>query len=200
MDEKLTNGKNPLKYLWDIISVPMSVLGLLSLSDSLVTLNINIQHIIDSYQSIVHPVFKFLFGWLWFDIPTWIFDYMTLGILFTSCQRKAFGLVDNLKIFRIVFGRGNIVHNSNLWRFILGIALGISWSIVFWPFLIMGTIHNIRMTDSDGIITSLTKGDKPIRIRYNFRDNDILVLRYICTAIIVSILILILNYTYLIKK
>lgn len=198
MEDKLTKEKRPLKSLWNIISIPMSVLGLLSLSDSLVSFHSNIQHIIDSYQSFVHPVFKFLFSWLWFSIPTWVFDYMTLGILFTSCQRKVFGIVNNLEGFKMVFGRHNrYVHRRNLWRFVLGIILGIFGSIIFWPFLLIGSIQEIRQTDSDGIYTSLTKGPDPIYIKYNYRDEDILVIRYICAAIIVLILILILNYTYL---
>lgn len=193
MEAKPTKEKRPLKSLWNIISVPMSVLGLLSLSDSLVSFHSNIQYIIDSYQSLIHPVYKFIFGWLWFKIPTWTFDYITVGILFTSCQRKVFGL-NNLGIFRIVFGRYNRhVHSRNLWRFVLGIILGILWSVIFWPFLFMGSIQQIRRTDSDGIITSLPY------IKYNFRNEDILVIRYICAATIVLILILIFNYTYLIR-
>jgi len=184
MKDKSTKDKNPLKSLWNIISVPMSVLGLLSLSDSLVSFHSNIQHIIDSYHSLVYPVFKYLFGWLWFDIPTWIFDYMILGILFTSCQRKVFGLVNHSKI---------------LWRLVLYNTIGIIWSIIIWPYLLLGSIYQICRTGQDGIITSLTKEPNPIFIKYNFRSKDILVIRYIGAAIILLILIVIFNYTYLMK-
>jgi hypothetical protein len=184
MKDKSKKDKNPLKSLWNIISVPMSVLGLLSLSDSIVSFHSNIQHIIDSYQLLVYPVFKILFGCLWFEIPTWIFDYMILGILFTSCQRKVFGLVDNSKI---------------LWRLVLYNTIGIAWSIMIWPYFLLGSIYQICRTDSDGIITSLAKDPDPIFIKYNFRNKDILVIRYIGVAIILLMLIVIFNYTYLMR-
>jgi len=184
MKDNTTKDKDPLKSLWNIISVPMSVLGLLSLSDSLVSFHSNLQLIIANYQSIVHPVFKFIFSWFLFEIPTWIFDYITLGILFTSCQRKVFGLVNNSDI---------------LWRLIFYNTIGIALSIIIWPYLLIGAIYQICRTDSDGVITSLTKGANPIFIKYNFKGKDILVIRYIGVAIILSILIVIFNYTYLMK-
>ena len=114
----------------------------------------------------------------------WIFDYMILGILFTSCQRKVFGLVNHSKI---------------IWRLVLYNTIGIVWSIIIWPYLLLGSIYQICRTGPDGIITNLTKEPNPIFIKYNFRGKDILVISYIGAAIILVILIVIFNYTYLMK-
>ena len=77
--------------------------------------------------------------------------------------------------------------------------MGIAWSIIIWPYLLLGSIYQICRTDLEGIITSLTKEPDPIFIKYNFRGKDILVIRYIGVAIILLILIVIFNYTYLMK-
>ena len=182
--EERSVKKNPFKTIWNILSIPMSVIGLLSLSDSLITFHHEIQNIINSYQSIIYPPFSFMFSWLNFDLPTWIFDYLTLGILFTSCQRKVYGLVNRSK---------------NILALITFNVLGILWSFIIWPWLLISSIIQIKRTDSDGIITSLTKGPNPIYIKYNHRVNDMMVINYILASIVVFIVVLVLNFTYLLN-
>ncbi|MGI9517290.1 MAG: hypothetical protein ACR2NP_09605 [Pirellulaceae bacterium] len=63
-----------------MFSAVMAVLGLSSLTETLVSWKGFIQNIVATYQEIVHPVFQFLFGWFPFEIPTFVFDYLTIGI------------------------------------------------------------------------------------------------------------------------
>jgi len=184
MKENPSLKKNPFKTVWNILSIPMSAIGLLSLSDSLVTFHQEIQNIINSYHSIIYPLFKFMFSWLKFELPTWIFDYLTLGILFTSCQRKVYGLVN---------------HSKNIIALIMMNIVGVIWSFIIWPWLLIGSMLQIRRTDSDGIITSLTKGPNPIHIKYIHRNNDILVINYIGASVVVFIIVLVINFTYFVK-
>ena len=77
---------------WGWLSIPMSVLGLLSLSDSLVNFHQHISDLISSYREIVYPLFEMLFSWLWFEVPKSIIDYIFIGFLMATCWFRAGGL------------------------------------------------------------------------------------------------------------
>jgi len=170
--------------IWNIISIPLGVIGFLSLSDALITFHENIHQIIVSYHAIVYPVFKFIFAWLWFEVPRHIFDYLFLGILFASSERKVWG-------FRSITENRLKDIGLHLCFFL--------FSTLFWPFISFQMIYETLRTNSDGLFTELTKGPNPIHVKYMRRDQDILVFRYLGAVILIFILILILNYTYLIK-
>lgn len=174
--------KNPVKFIWNLFSFPLAVLGLLGLSDSLISFHTNIQLLIDSYHSIVYPIFYFIFGWLWFDMPEVVFDYLFLGFLFASNERKVWGFIrvsENILI--------------NIFLHICAFLM----SVIFWPFIALEMAWQIKRTNSNGLITSLAKQPKPFYVKYNLRDQDILVFRYIGAVMLVFIIFLIINYTYL---
>jgi len=162
----------------------MGVFGLLSLSDSLISFHANIQHIINSYHAIVYPAFRFIFAWLWFDVPDYIFDYLFLGILFASSERKVWKFTTITK---------NRFKNIRLH------IKDFLFSILLWPLISIEMVFQIMRTNSDGLITGLTKGPKPFYVKYMFRDQDILVFRYLGAVILLFVLVLIFNYTYFIK-
>ena len=200
MDNRSQKQKITLKKAWNLITIPLSVVGLLSLSDQLVTLHDSIQNIIDSYQSLIYPVFRFVFSWFWFDVPTWVFDYLTLGILVTSSQRKAFGTLHDRRLNKWV---RNTRHGQSLWVLILINVFSIIWSIIIWPYPLINSILIIRNTRPDGQMFHLSEKyspGRPIYIKYNWKDQDILSLHYMVIAIILFILILIINYTVILRS
>ena len=178
-------GSNPLKTIWNILSIPLGVLGFLGISDSLVTFQRDLQNIIDSYQAIVYPPFAFIFSWLWFDMPTPVFDYLFLGILFVSNELKVHGLP--------------IPPKEVIKRPIGFMLMGIVLSFLFWPLFAGEMAWQIFRTRPDGLIKNLAEGQKPFYVRYNLRDQDLLVFRYIGSVVLLFIIVLILNYTFLIR-
>ena len=89
-----TPPSNPLETLWRIVSVPLSIIGLASLSDVLVQWDDFILQLIESYRFVVHGFFNFLLGWLPFRVPTWVYDYITVGMIFATSFAKGFRAVD----------------------------------------------------------------------------------------------------------
>jgi hypothetical protein len=73
--------KNPLRTTWDIFSIVVTVISLSSFADSYVLWADFIVKIIASYQSLIYPIWNFLFSWLPFEIPDWLKDYLTIGII-----------------------------------------------------------------------------------------------------------------------
>ena len=171
---------DPLKKVWGYLSIPLSALGLLSLSDQLLGFKDNIQKLIETYKALVYPIYAFLFSWLWFDIPTWIYDYFTFGLLFASSHKRAFGF---------------IYAQSKLGILLKNIFSLIS-SIIFWPFHLIGTLHNINLYDKNGIVKHDPNDPYKFVYKYNFRDEEVLVLKYIMAAFLIAIIVIILNYTY----
>jgi hypothetical protein len=181
MNEKPSKENNPLKKVWGVLSVPLSTLGLLGLSDSLINFHVNIQNLINSYKSIVHPVFELVFFWAWFEVPGYVYDYLFIGSIFASYERRVWGFMK--------------VSDNQLKHWLLHIK-DFSRSILFWPVISAWMAYQIYQTNSEGLITSLTKGPKPFYVKYNFRNQDILVFRYIASAFILFLLVVIINYTY----
>lgn len=181
MNEGGSQDRNPLRKVWGILSVPMSALGLLGLSDSLITFNQNIQNLINSYKAITHPVFELIFFWVWFDIPTYVFDYLFVGIIFVSCELRVWGFIK--------------VH-ENLLKHYLSSIKDIAFGVVFWPAISAEMAYQVLRSDSKGNITSLEKNTQPFYVKYNFRNRDILVFRYIASAFLLFLIVVIINYAY----
>ena len=176
---------NPAKIVWNILSIPLGVLGFLGLSDSLLNFQQDLQNIIDSYQSIVYPAFRFVVGWLWFDMPTPVFDYLFLGIVFASNELKVRGV--------------KMPPKEAIKRPMLFVIFGILLSIFFWPVIAGEMAWQIYRTRPDGIIKGLAEKQKPFYVRYNLRDHDILVFSYIGAVLLMFVVVVIVNYTFLIR-
>jgi len=183
MTDNNSPTSDPLKKVWSILSIPLSVLGLLSLSEQLLTFHSSIKNIIDSYKSIVYPIYTFLLGWLWFEIPTWVYDYLTLGLLFATCHKRAFGFEYS---------------ESKLGVFLKNI-ISIVGSMVFWPLLLLGTLNMLRTYDKDGFPKIDPDDPNPLKYKYRFRYKEALVIRYIMATLIITVVVLIINYTYFLK-
>lgn len=182
---KRDHKKNPLKIAWDILSIPLGALGFLGLSDSLITFQKDLQNLIDSYQSIVYPVFTFAFSWLWFDMPTPVFDYLFLGILFATNEIKVRGI--------------RLPPRKVIKRPILFLIRGIIIDVLLWPIVAGEMAWQVLRTSPDGTIKSLAEGGNPFYVKYNLRDQDIMVFRYIGAVLLLFVIVIILNYTFLIR-
>ena len=176
--------KSPAKVIWDILSIPLGVLGFLGLSDSLLTFHHDLQNIIDGYQSIVYPPFQFVFSWLWFDMPTPVFDYLFLGMVFASNELKVHGV--------------RSPPEAEIKRTVLETACGILLSIFLWPVIAGEMAWQIYRTRPSGLIRNLAEGQKPFYVRYMLRDQDVLVFSYIGAVLLVFAVIVIVNYTFLV--
>lgn len=90
-EEQIHEPKNPLITLWNLLG---SVGGVISLSslvqncfDDLLRWRGFISDVVESYRSIVAPIFDFLFGWM-VGPPDWLVDYIVVGLLlFISLER-----------------------------------------------------------------------------------------------------------------
>lgn len=81
--------KSPLKSLWDWFSIFSGILGLASMADTFVLWKGFIASTINQYQALVHPVFEFLFSWVPFTIPHFVFDYLVIGVIVGLSRFKA---------------------------------------------------------------------------------------------------------------
>lgn len=83
---------NPLKRLWDVLSMFGGIISLSSLAENWLADAIKwkgwIKQLLASYERIVYPIGEWLLGWLPWSVPTWIFDYFVLGIMFCTSAAK----------------------------------------------------------------------------------------------------------------
>jgi hypothetical protein len=84
-----SSNDNPLARLWHATSIPLSIIGLSGLSDSLVKWRGFIEQIVSSYQSILYPLYSLAFGWFPFKVPLWVGDYLLLGSIFGASRMIA---------------------------------------------------------------------------------------------------------------
>lgn len=174
--------KNPFIVVWNILSVPMSVLGLLGLSDSLLSFHEDLQNIITSYKAVIHPVFELVFCWTWFDVPTLVYDYLFVGILFSSSSFKAVQpSIDKSNFVKSIF--------FHVKDFVLLVML--------WPLFALSSFYNISRTDSERVVKGLDGSKHSIKVLYLGRDTDVLTFYYMGSVFLIFIVILIVNYTFL---
>ncbi len=92
---------NPLRTLWNTLGTIGGVISLSSMvqtwSDDLFKWKGFVASIIESYRSILEPVQDFIFGWLPWNIPYWVGDYLVFGILVLSSATRASSLVQDIR-------------------------------------------------------------------------------------------------------
>jgi hypothetical protein len=195
--------QNPLTKTWKIVSIPLSIIGLASLSDTLVKWDDFILQIIISYQNLVHPFFEILFGWIPFAVPTWIYDYLTLGIIIgkSVANGKKAGeqaLLQELNKNSIETEGPNISILSEKVKKIIANILINSKNIIFWPLtfrLIINIeyeLNQFRASLIGGILESKDYPDIIFKISKTIRNRT---LQWIGSIFIGFILLLIINYT-----
>ena len=82
---------NPLDFLWRAFQRISSVYGVATFSQGWIQWKGFVLEGIEFIRGIVHPVYKFLLGWVWFEVPIWLYDYIFLGtIIFGSIVRATF--------------------------------------------------------------------------------------------------------------
>ncbi|MEM1085952.1 MAG: hypothetical protein AAGI48_17720 [Verrucomicrobiota bacterium] len=119
---------NPIVTLWRWISVPLGIIGLAGISDGIVAWKGFINELVVSYQSVVHPVFGFFFGWLPFTVPNLLYDYLFLGVIVISTTVKvmmSFGRYDPSN----VLGGQNLKKLQNLYPIVIALLL----LLLVWP-------------------------------------------------------------------
>ena len=77
-------SKGPLEKAWLFVGGLTTVIGLSSLTDDLIAWGDFVQRLIISYKTFIYPLWDFFFFWLSVDIPEWIKDYLTIGVILTS--------------------------------------------------------------------------------------------------------------------
>lgn len=70
-----------LEKVWSTLGVLGGVLSLSSMAEAIVSWPAFVKLVIEKYQEFVHPIFNFIFGWLPFSIPTLVFDYLVIGLI-----------------------------------------------------------------------------------------------------------------------
>lgn len=181
-DDKPNVARNPILTIWKIINFPMALLGLLSLSDSLITFDENIQNILNSYQEIIYPIFSVIFSWAWFEIPNYVFDYFFLGLLYAS----SVNIVWKVRFYREYSVWIN--HSSHHLFYVAYYLLSTIATILFWPILIFNIQFRI-------FYLKLIGYDYNSKVLMNaMRIMDLLVLQYLGAILLVFTLILIFNY------
>jgi hypothetical protein len=95
--KKSRSKKSPLTLLWNIFSLISGILSLSSLVESIVKWNSYINDVIATYRSIVHPLFYFIFSWCWFKVPTYVYDYLVIGVIIASSHLRALYAADKFQ-------------------------------------------------------------------------------------------------------
>ena len=100
-----------------IIRQPFAILGALafiSLIDNILTLQTTLENIVTAFQAVTRPVWEFLLGWLPWDLPGWVADYLTMGMVVSGMWFRAL-LVENdddLGVFTFLIA---VLSNGLLW-------------------------------------------------------------------------------------
>jgi hypothetical protein len=82
-------NRHPIITVWSILGTISAILSLSSISQNFVEWKGFIHDLILFYQQLTHPIYQFVFGWLPINIPTELFDYMTIGIIVAISAIKA---------------------------------------------------------------------------------------------------------------
>jgi len=130
---------NPLAVIWNIFSIITGLLSLASIADTLTQWKSFFLKVISLYRSIFHPLFEYLFSWVWFPIPTYIYDYLIIGFLIATTYVRA------LKVRRRVEGLSGIflgLHRSDIRNILDAIGLLLARTI-FWPFFFFVYLYRL---------------------------------------------------------
>lgn len=100
------NNKNPLKFLWNLLSLIGGVIGLSSLAEKWISDLIKwkswIEGLVVSYREIVYPIVDFCLGWLPWAIPNLLIDYIFLGLMFITSLSKGLSSNENVSFKEII--------------------------------------------------------------------------------------------------
>ena len=133
-------SKNKIAILWNYLTLPLAIIGLSGLSDNLIKWHGFLNTLIDNWHIIIFPVWKFLFAWIPFQIPTIIYDYLTFGIIFGSLQIKT-----------LLPSPDKNANYKELINNVLFLAYMFFSFVLFWPYQIY-TIFFYRFTGNQSII------------------------------------------------
>lgn len=125
--------RKPLGKLWQVISIPLSVLGLSSLSDNIIAWKFLIPELIHSYKTIVN--FPFLF--MNISIHPLLIDYLFIGSLCGVSFVKAMNFAENN---RLISSHGMPIIVRIVYFFLYLIA---------WPLGILISIKQILFKDTN---------------------------------------------------
>lgn len=136
---------NPLKILWNLVSSIGGIVGLSSLAENWISDLMKwkgwIESVINSYQSIVYPVFEWLLAWLPWGVPSWAIDYIVLGIIFVTSMSKGI-TPDNNESFKTKFSGIKFSDAPLMIIFYLSLT-------IFWPIMFFLTLRNYVFEKAD---------------------------------------------------
>ena len=140
---------------------------------------------------------------LWFEVPTWLFDYLFIGGLYTSSEirTRGFGTIvresDGEPVSLLhVLSPHEIRTTGVLGTFLLLLRMAIllisriALYIAIWPFRMLDMANQLLNTDKDGIFKGLK-----IKVRYLRREGDIFVLQFLGAVLLVFVVVVIINYS-----
>lgn len=121
-DQPRSGGRDTLwRQPWAILAA----LGLLSLLSHIVALPQDLLILIEQFQAILRPATQFLFGWFLglfaTEIPTWLWDYFTMGLITAACSFRVLVLLGTSGDQKLTVGVGVLV----------GLILFVAW--LLWP-------------------------------------------------------------------
>ena len=90
----MADKKNPFTTLWNLIGTTGGIIGLSSMfqnwSNDLLQWKGFIADLIDGYRGVLEPTVDFLFGWLPFNVPYWVGDYLLIGSIVAASWVKSY--------------------------------------------------------------------------------------------------------------
>ena len=145
-DDTDSKSSNPLRRLWDAMSLLGAIVGFSSLAqtwlEDILMWKGWIGELIESYQALVYPAFDVLFGWLPWAPPNWLIDYLVIGIMFVTSAAKGMRMPKGRTDERIFEGAS-----------VKDVIIFILWhmsELLLWPiFLYMVTRNFIRERAED---------------------------------------------------
>ncbi len=71
----------------------LGMMGLFSIVGNFMTLEENIYQTLEAWRSVTRPIWDFLLGWLFewigWEMPWWVKDYLTMGVITTAAAARA---------------------------------------------------------------------------------------------------------------
>ena len=157
--------KSPLKILWNIFSVSTGILSLSSITENFVKWKGYIDQIINSYRSVIHPIFEFLFSWIPLTIPPIIYDYLVLGMIVAISYLRALHAADKVQGFTSFDLLPSDLYGENIFKIIFSILA----RIIFWPIILV--LYAIRLNKGFKESESLIKWQKHFDRNPPKKDN-----------------------------
>ncbi|MDM3870223.1 hypothetical protein QSV34_02510 [Porticoccus sp. W117] len=139
--------KSPLSRLWDWFCKFTGIVSLSSFAENLFKQLLEwkgfINVLLESYRSIVEPMFLVLTEWLSFSLPLWIGDYVVLGTIVTSSYFRIALKLANPSLSESI--KKDISRPNGVFLVAICILGGIGTffaMLCLWPIILLASAHS----------------------------------------------------------